>query len=128
MIVVDTSAIMAIDLEASEAASLVARLQSRQTRLLPASAVLEATMVLARTHDDPKDALDRYMAKMTLTIVPIDETIVAAAQEAFRRFGKGRHPAKLNLCDCFAYAVAKTFDAPLLFVGNDFSQTDIRAA
>jgi len=129
VIVVDTSAIMAIDLQEPEAASLIARLHAHDdTRLIPAAAVLEATMVLSRTHDDPKAALDGYIAKMGLSVTPIDGAIVAAAQEAFRRFGKGRHPARLNLCDCFSYATAKVLDAPLLFVGKDFPQTDIRSA
>lgn len=128
MIVVDTSTIVAIDLGEPVAASLMARLLPRTPRLVPATVVLEATMVLSRTQEDPKAALDGYIAKMTLSVVPIDEAIVAAAQEAFRRFGKGRHPARLNLCDCFSYATAKVMNAPLLFVGNDFAQTDIRPA
>ena len=85
-------------------------------------------MVLSRTHADPKVALDIYFEKMALKIVALDEAIVVTAQEAFNRFGKGRHPARLNLCDCFSYATAKIMDAPLLYVGNDFARTDIRAA
>ena len=125
MIVVDTSAIMAIDLEEPGAASLVTRLQSRATRLIPASAVLETTMVLSRTHGDPKAALDGYIAKMGLSVIPIDDAIVAAAQQAFLRFGKGRHPAGLNVGDCFSYALSRSLDQPLLFKGNDFPQTDV---
>jgi ribonuclease VapC len=126
VIVVDTSAIISIDLREPSAASLIARLLSRTPRFLPATAVLEATMVLSRAQQDPKAAVEEYIATMALSVVPIDEPIVAAAQEAFRRFGKGRHPARLNLCDCFSYATAKVMNAPLLFVGNDFSQTDIQ--
>lgn len=128
MIVVDTSTIIAIDLGEPAAASLLAKLLSRSPRALPATAVLEATMVLSRTHENPKAALDGYIRDLGLTATPIDEAIVFAAQEAFLRFGKGRHPAKLNLCDCFSYATAKVMNAPLLFVGKDFSQTDIQAA
>ncbi len=82
-------------------------------------------MVLSRAHADPTTVMNGYISSMNLTMVPIDAAIVSAAQEAFARFGRGRHPAKLNLCDCFSYAVAKTMDMPLLFVGNDFAQTDI---
>lgn len=128
MIIVDTSAIMAIDLREPTYQLIAARMQSRAQRFVPATAVVEATMVLARTHDDPKAALDRYISDFGLTMVAIDQAIVLAAQDAFSRFGKGRHPARLNLCDCFSYATAKVMNAPLLFVGNDFPQTDIRAA
>jgi ribonuclease VapC len=128
VIVVDTSAIIAIDLREPNSALLHARVLSRTRRLVPATVVVEATMVLSRVHKEPKSVLDRYISKMALTVAPIDLAIAAAAQEAFLKFGKGRHPAKLSLCDCFSYAVAKVMDAPLLFVGNDFAQTDIRAA
>jgi ribonuclease VapC len=94
----------------------------------PATAVVEATMVLSRAHENPKAAFDLYVSSLGLTVAPISDAIVTVAQEAFLRFGKGRHPAKLNLCDCFSYATAKVMNAPLLFVGNDFSQTDIRPA
>ena len=128
MIVVDTSAIMAIDLREANHQLIMARMISRTPSYIPATVVIEATMVLSRVHKDPKSVLDRYIAKTGSTVVPIDFAIVAAAQEAFLRFGRGRHPAKLGLCDCFSYAVAKVMDAPLLFVGNDFALTDIRAA
>ncbi|MEJ1967688.1 MAG: type II toxin-antitoxin system VapC family toxin [Rhizomicrobium sp.] len=127
MIIVDTSAIIAIDLREPNHASLFARIVSRTPRFMPATAMVEATMVLSRLHKDPKAVLDRYISSMSMSLVPIDAEIVAAAQDAFLRFGKGRHPARLNLCDCFSYAVAKVMNAPLLFVGNDFAQTDIAA-
>jgi ribonuclease VapC len=128
VIVVDTSAIMAIDLREPNYQLISARMLSRAQRFVPATAVVEATMVLSRTHDDPKAALDRYISGLGLTVVAIDQAIVVAAQDAFSRFGKGRHPARLSLCDCFSYATAKVMNAPLLFVGNDFAQTDIAAA
>jgi ribonuclease VapC len=128
VIVVDTSAIVAIDLREPNFEQISARLLSRARRLIPATAIVEATMVLSRVHKNPKAVLDRYISTMGLTIAAIDPPIADAAQEAFLKFGKGRHPARLNLCDCFSYAVAKVTDASLLFVGNDFSQTDIRAA
>ena len=128
MIVVDTSAIVAIDLRESSAASLLARLLANTPRYMPATAIVEATMVLSRQHKDSRAIMGGYIASMQLAMVPIDAEIVAAAQDAFVRFGKGRHPARLNLCDCFSYAVAKMMDAPLLFVGNDFPQTDVRIA
>jgi ribonuclease VapC len=85
-------------------------------------------MVLSRQHRDPKATMTGYMASMHLKLTPIDAVIAGAAQDAFMRFGKGRHPARLNFGDCFSYAVAKVMNAPLLYVGNDFAQTDIVAA
>ncbi len=63
--------------------------------------------------------------KSAIQIAPVTEAQVYIAREAFARFGRGRHPAKLNFSDCFAYSLARMTDEPLLFVGNDFGQTDI---
>lgn len=128
MIVVDTSAIIAVDLREPVAASVLARLASQAPRYLPATVIAEATMVLSRVHDDPRSVLEGYIASMELLVAPIDAVAARAAQDAFLRFGKGRHSARLNLSDCFSYAVAKVMGLPLLYVGNDFAQTDIAAA
>ncbi len=72
--------------------------------------------------------VDSLIDDVGISIVPFDPSQMKAAREAFRRFGKGRHKAALNLGDCFSYALAKTFDAPLLFKGNDFSLTDLKSA
>lgn len=126
MIVVDTSAIIAIDLREPNYQLAAARLLNRSQRFIPATVVLEATAVLARNHPDPKSVFDSYVSKFGLLTAPIDSAIAMAAQDAFLKFGKGRHPAKLNLFDCFSYATAKVLNMPLLFVGNDFPQTDIQ--
>ena len=128
MIVVDTSAIITIDKREPSHQLVSARILSWKQRFIPATAVVEATMVLTRGNPNPKAVLENYMSALGLMVMPIDEAIAAAAQDAFLRFGKGRHPSRLNVCDCFSYATAKVLDAPLLFVGNDFAQTDIRAA
>ena len=65
---------------------------------------------------------------LAMAIVPLMEERALAAAAAYRRWGKGLDPAGLNICDSFAYALAKERDCPLLYVGNDFSQTDIRSA
>ena len=70
----------------------------------------------------------KFLAEARVTLVPISATECTAALAAHARFGKGRHPARLNLGDCFAYACAKVHGVPLLFVGDDFPQTDIRSA
>lgn len=126
MIVVDTSAIITIHAREPNYRLILARLMARSERFIPATAVVEATMVLSRAHKDPKAQIDHYMTSMALKTVPADEAVVVAAQDAFLRFGKGRHLAKLNLCDCFSYATAKVLNMPLLFIGNDFPQTDIQ--
>jgi ribonuclease VapC len=69
--------------------------------------------------------LEKFLAGSSVTIASFDQPLEALAAKAFRQFGKGRHSAKLNFGDCMAYAVAKHFDAPLLFKGNDFQHTDV---
>jgi ribonuclease VapC len=69
--------------------------------------------------------VDDLMRSSGIEIVPVDPTLAKAAVNAFDRYGKGRHPARLNLADCFSYGLAKSRDLPLLFKGEDFSRTDI---
>ena len=76
---------------------------------------------------DPVTAFDNLIDKLGIEVVPVDREQALLAREAFRRFGKGRHKAGLNFGDCFAYALAKQTNEPLLYKGNDFSQTDISA-
>ena len=71
------------------------------------------------------EPLDRFLATAAISLHPVDEHQARLARKAFLRFGKGRHPAALNFGDCFSYALAKALDASLLFVGDDFSQTDV---
>jgi ribonuclease VapC len=128
VIVVDTSAIIAMLIREPGYEELNARMTAQDERFVPATAVLEATMVLTRFYGNPKPVIDQYLGVVGLEILTIDAMVVVAAQEAFLRFGKGRHPARLNLCDCFSYASAKVRGCPLLYVGNDFAETDIVAA
>jgi ribonuclease VapC len=74
------------------------------------------------------ERIDRLLAQARAEVVPFTAEHAALALEGWRRFGKGRHPAGLNLGDCFAYALAKARGEPLLFKGNDFAQTDVKAA
>ncbi len=74
------------------------------------------------------DVLDKVLNAPRIEVVAFDQRIFENAREAFDRFGRGRHPAKLNFGDCMAYAVAKAHDVPLLYKGDDFARTDIRAA
>jgi ribonuclease VapC len=126
MIVVDTSALMAI--LNKEAAALDCRRALRRESAIAISAgtYTEAMIVAAgRGMAGPMDELLRRTISDVITLTP--ERARLAAQ-AYTVWGKGNHSAALNFGDCFAYAVARELNCPLLFVGNDFSKTDIVSA
>lgn len=124
--VVDSSALLAVLLE-EEQATLVARAIERESpRLLSAANLLEASIVIeSRKGDAGGRELDLLLYRTGIEVIDVDQDQAEIARLAWRRFGKGRHPASLNYGDCFAYALAKSRRAALLFVGNDFAQTDI---
>jgi ribonuclease VapC len=127
--VVDSSALVAICLLEVEAANFAALTQSSSGPRVSAANVLETLMVLdGRTGADNRPELLSMIELLGLRIEPVTTRQVWLAHDAFRRFGKGFHPARLNFGDCFAYALAREFDMPLLFKGNDFPLTDIRSA
>ena len=102
---------------------------SVHSRSISAATLLETTMVFeARVGNRGAADLDQLIANLSLEVVPFTPSQAALARDAFRRFGKGRHSARLNFGDCFAYALAKERGEPLLFKGDDFSRTDIEAA
>ena len=89
---------------------------------------VEASMIIeSRYGRDGIRALDLFIAKANIGLVDVDADQAHVARGAFRDYGKGRHPAGLNFGDCFAYALAKTLDQPLLFKGQDSSLTDLTA-
>ncbi len=96
---------------------------------MSAANLLEAFSVIDRM-DDPlaTENFQILLIEAAIQIEPVTEAQIYIAREAFARFGRGRHPAKLNFGDCFAYALSRETGEPLLFVGNDFSQTDIGIA
>jgi ribonuclease VapC len=127
--VVDSSAIMAILLGEPEAASFAALMRTAQRKLISPINLVEAHMVCwGRKRDAGVRQLEAFIASAEIAIAQIDATQTALARDAFDRFGKGRHPAGLNIADCFAYALSKTSGEPLLFKGGDFAKTDVRAA
>lgn len=128
--VVDTSAIVAILLSEPDAAALEQSLVVDEIRLVPATCVLEARMVLAsRRGEHALAEIDLWLATIDARIIPVDAELVDIATQAWLAYGKGRlHPAALNFADCLSYALAKRTGEPLLFKGDDFSRTDIRAA
>jgi ribonuclease VapC len=125
MIAVDTSALMAIVLGEAAADACMAMLETEPVVLISAGTVAEALIVAARRK------VAEEMAKLidglgfdVVTVTPASARRIAAAYE---NWGKGIHPAGLNFGDCFAYEVARAHDCRLLFVGNDFSKTDVES-
>lgn len=127
--VIDTSAVVAILRSEPEAARLETALVADPVRLVPATCVLEARMVLvSRRGEHALAEIDLWLRKIEADIIPVDAELVDLATQAWLTYGKGRHPAALNFADCLSYALAKRADEALLFIGKDFSQTDIEAA
>ncbi len=133
MIVVDSSALVAIYLEEPWGPSLLQRIAAEDVCILSVANYVETGQVLAqRKLGNPRQTLEQYerfLRRTAVTIAPIDEAQARVALEARIRYGRGfGHRAGLNYSDCFAYALAKTRDLPLLFVGDDFTHTDIASA
>jgi ribonuclease VapC len=127
VIVVDTSVFVAILADEPEAARFTRALARADRRCISAGNYLECAMVADRRFQGRTD-LDDWMAHRHVEVRPVDIELARLAAEGFARFGRGRHIAKLNYGDCFAYALAKLLNAPLLFKGDDFSHTDITPA
>jgi ribonuclease VapC len=124
--VLDTSALLVLLLDEPEADAHRAVLEDDETRLVSAATLLETSIVIeARKGEAGGRELDLLIHKAGIDVVPVDAEQVAEARRAYRRFGRGRHAAGLNLGDVFAYALARTSGEPLLFKGEDFSKTDV---
>ena len=128
-VVVDTSALMAILLDEPEAAR-IAKIFSEATALrMSAPSWLETAQVAtARRGPAGFEQFEELVGRLGIEIVPCDEAMAKTAYAAWLRYGKGRNPASLNFGDCFSYALAKLRGEPLLFKGEDFSQTDLKVA
>jgi ribonuclease VapC len=128
-VILDSSVIVAVALQETGYEDLVGKMRSADTLGIGTPTLTEAGMVLsARLGVEPQALLDRFLRDFGVVPVAFGERHWREALEAFRRFGKGRHPAALNFGDCLSYAVARLVDHPLLFVGDDFSRTDIEVA
>ncbi len=127
MIVVDTSALLAILFQETEKVRFIERIALAEPAVVPAPVYVEAALRVEHRADVGYSlGLDTLIPDLELKIVPFTDEHAFEAREAFRRFGLGRHG--LNFGDCMVYAVAKLADAPLLFKGEDFALTDIRSA
>jgi len=127
VIVVDASAVIAILQGEPEGESFLSILVEEPEALIAAPTVFKTKMVAARNPGGALD-VDRLLHSTGVRVTPWGEEQVAAAFNAFLRYGKGRHPAALNFGDCMAYALAESLDAPLLFKGADFAATDVTPA
>lgn len=124
--VVDTSALVAVLLQEIEGEAFAEAIQQAPNAYVSVVSRVELTAVLCsrRVGADPEH-VERSFRGFGLELVAVTPEQARIAVRALLAFGKGRHPAKLNLGDCFAYALAKSLDAPLLFKGEDFARTDI---
>ena len=126
--VIDTSAIIAVLLNESTAVRIAQAIEAGSPRLLSVANLLETSIVIeSRKGEAGSRELDLFVYRAAIEPIAVDPDQMEIIRLAWRRFSKGRHPAGLNYGDCFAYALAKSRDLPLLFQGDDFSQTDIAA-
>jgi ribonuclease VapC len=132
VIALDSSVIVAIAQGESDGRAFVLQIEDKGAAAISAANFVEASIVLEGRHG----AAGRMMFESTITqlagvrlsVVALDRGMAELARDGFRRYGKGLHPAGLNFGDCFAYALAKTLDAPLLYKGGDFDKTDVKRA
>ena len=127
--VVDSSALIAIITGEPESRAFIDAISSATICLAPAPTMMETSMVVLGRHGEAKlQDLRDFCTRSAIEIAAFGPEHVDLAIDAFRRYGKGRHPAGLNFGDCFSYALAKATGQPLLFKGDDFSKTDIKRA
>jgi len=125
VIAIDTSAVFAIVAQEGERGPFIDILDAEKA-MISAVTYVETVMVLTgRSRRLASDRVNELIRTFGIEIIPVDRPLAGAAVDAFDRYGKGRHPARLNLSDCFSYALAKSRDVPLLYKGDDFGRTDI---
>jgi ribonuclease VapC len=129
----DTSALIAVLADEPDAPRAITALETARECFTSPLVILEASMRLASilrvTPTDAEHAVREFLEAGNVRIANLGDATASLAVSAFERFGKGRgHPAQLNLADCFSYAVAAELRASILFIGNDFSRTDLTAA
>lgn len=129
MIVIDTSALLAVALAEADARKFAEVLNRATKVLMPAAVFLESSIVLlARKGEGGLLELNKFIHDFSINVASFDHSQARLAQDAFVRYGKGRHRAGLNFGDCMVYATARGEALPLLFKGDDFRLTDIQPA
>jgi ribonuclease VapC len=128
-VIVDTSALIAITFREPGHLGLITKLASAASAGIGTPTLAEAGLVLAaRLRRDPRDLLVRLLGEFSIEEVPFGDVHWKEAVDAYLRFGRRRHKAQLNFGDCLTYAVARLAGEPLLFTGNDFTETDLEVA
>jgi ribonuclease VapC len=128
-VILDTSAIAAILFAEEEEDRFLDAMVGAPKLRISAATLVEATMVIeGRGGPEMADVIDALLLRVGAEVCPVTAETARIARDGWRRFGKGRHRARLNLGDCFAYALAQERGEPLLFKGDDFAQTDVKAA
>jgi ribonuclease VapC len=126
--VIDTSALLAILQDEPERRRLNEAVEAAESRLLSVASFVETSIVIeSRFGTEGLHHLDLIIDRAGIELAPVDVEQARVARAAFSRFGKGRHPAGLNFGDCFSYALAQVLGETLLYKGDDFSKTDVRA-
>jgi ribonuclease VapC len=132
MMMIDASAVVAILMAEPAGQSMAEAIEGATAPFTSPLAIYESVVALMRETRISAETADamvrRLLAEASIRVEPVTDDMATLATRAFERFGKGRHPAALNFGDCFAYACARAHGASLLFVGNDFSRTDIQQA
>lgn len=124
--VIDTSAVIAILHDEPERRQLLDAVEGAAARLMSVATFVETSMVVeGRRGAQGLRLYDRLAQRLAIELVPVDVEQGQVARDAFSRYGRGRHPASLNLGDCFTYALASVANEPVLCKGDDFAQTDI---
>ena len=127
--IIDSSAVLAVLFGEADAETYAKGIATASPcRMSVANALETAIVVESRGGEAAGHELDVFLERAGIELIPVTTEHLEAARRAWRRFGKGNHPAALNFGDCFAYALAKVENEPLLFKGDDFTRTDIEAA
>ena len=128
--IVDSSALIAILRDEPDARHYAEAIDNADSRRISAATYVETAAVIDGSHDPVASRrFDELLHQARLTIEPVSEAQARIARATYRDFGRNSgHRARLNFGDCFAYALAKAMDEPLLFKGKDFSYTDIQSA
>jgi ribonuclease VapC len=128
-VIVDSSAVVAVLLRESRQEELSVKLDGAKVVAVGAPTLFEIGMVMVGAMGERgRGLVALFLESFEVEVIPFGELHWQAAVEAFSRYGKGRHPAKLNYGDCMSYATSRIAEEPLLYIGDDFAQTDIEAA
>jgi ribonuclease VapC len=124
--VIDTSALLALLLNEPDALRIAQAIEAASIRLVSAATFLETSIIIeSKKGEAGGRELELLLYRASIEVAPVDQDQAEIARQAWRRYGKGRHPAGLNHGDCFANALAIQRRLPLLFRGDDFAQTDV---